>query len=125
MITISAFSCEGTLLACAQHDSEALLRVDRAYQPGDRIEVRFDPELSLLSARDEAQKGAKIIKWGELYLGTDAKTDLPCPDIDSFTLKDPARAAFTDKNGKVYAPLTHITFEEEKEIQKSRIQIIF
>ena len=106
-------------------EKDGFVYIEKAFQPGDRIEVRFDPELSLLSARDEVQKGAKIIKWGELYLGTDAKTDFPCPDIDSFTLKDPARAAFTDKNGKVYAPLTHITFEEEKEIQKSRIQIIF
>lgn len=61
---------------------------------------------------------------GELYPGTDAQKDLPIPNIGSFALKNPAYEAFTDKNGKVYAPLTHITFEEEKEIQTSRIRII-
>lgn len=61
---------------------------------------------------------------GELYPGTDAQKDLPIPNIGSLALKNTAREAFMDKNGKVYALLTHITFEEEKEIQTSRIRII-
>ena len=61
MITISAYSCEGTLLAKAQHGSEALLRVDRAYQPGDRIEIVSDEKHLIV------QMDATILP-GEVYL---------------------------------------------------------
>ena len=37
MITIRVISANGTLLAQAAHESEALLRVDREYQAGDVI----------------------------------------------------------------------------------------
>ncbi|MGN0776452.1 MAG: carbohydrate-binding protein [Candidatus Ventricola sp.] len=42
MITIRAYTAKNVLLAEAKHESEALLRVDREYQDGDRIEIESD-----------------------------------------------------------------------------------
>ena len=61
MITITVYSCEGERLAQAAHESEALLRVDRAYQPGDRIEIVSDEKHLIV------QMDATILP-GEVYL---------------------------------------------------------
>lgn len=42
MITITAKDAMGTVLAQASHPEEALLRVDRIYEDGDRIEITSD-----------------------------------------------------------------------------------
>lgn len=39
MISIMVKDAQGTVLASANHDTEALLAVDRTYQPGDLIEI--------------------------------------------------------------------------------------
>ena len=39
MIRIEIRTAEGGLLACAEHGQEALLCVDRVYQPGDTVIV--------------------------------------------------------------------------------------
>ena len=44
MITLSVYSAENQLLAQSAHPSEAMLCVDRIYQPGDRIEISGDAE---------------------------------------------------------------------------------
>ena len=42
MISIRVCTGEGELLAEAKHEREALLRVDREYRDGDRIEIVSD-----------------------------------------------------------------------------------
>lgn len=42
MITITAKDAQGTVLAESRHPEEALLRVDRLYREGDRIEILSD-----------------------------------------------------------------------------------
>jgi len=61
MITIRVFSDTGALLAQAAHASEALLRVDREYLPGDRIEIESDEKHLIV------QMDATILP-GEVYL---------------------------------------------------------
>lgn len=61
MIIIRAYTAEGSLLAEAKHESEALLRVDREYQDGDRIEIASDDQHLWV------QMDATILP-GEVYL---------------------------------------------------------
>lgn len=61
MITITAHTADGQLLGQAAHAEEALLRVDRAYEEGDVIEITSDtPHLWV-------QMDASILP-GEVYL---------------------------------------------------------
>ena len=99
--------------------------IKKAFRAGDVIEIRFDFALAVVPARDEMQENAKTILWGNLYLGTETEKDLPCPDVEKMTLSGAEKAAFTDENGREYAPLGHLTFETEEKIQNSRIQMIF
>ncbi|MBR3929773.1 MAG: glycoside hydrolase family 127 protein [Clostridia bacterium] len=99
--------------------------VKKAFKAGDVIEVGFDFKLEILPAREKTLPDAKTILYGNLYLGTNAQADLPCPDIKNLTLTDPKRACFEDKYGAVYAPISLITFESEETIQNSRVQMIF
>lgn len=55
MITITVRSGAGEVLAAICHADEALLRIDREYQPGDRIEIEstdkhlwFQPDMTIL-----------------------------------------------------------------------------
>lgn len=61
MITIRMMTSENVLLAQAAHETEALARVDRAYQPGDRIEILSDEKHLIV------QMDATILP-GEVYL---------------------------------------------------------
>ena len=61
MITIRAFAADGALLAETSHASEALLRVDREYQAGDRIEIESSEKHLIV------QMDATILP-GEAYL---------------------------------------------------------
>ena len=61
MITIRVYAQDRTLLAQAAHESEALLRVDRAYEPGDVIEIESDVKHLIV------QMDATILP-GEVYL---------------------------------------------------------
>jgi len=61
MITIRVYTGKGELLAQAAHASEALLRVDRTYEPGDRIEILSDVKHLIV------QMDATILP-GEVYL---------------------------------------------------------
>ncbi len=61
MITIRMLTSENVLLAQAAHETEALARVDRAYQPGDRIEILSDEKHLIV------QMDATILP-GEVYL---------------------------------------------------------
>ena len=72
MIQISIRDAQGTLLATAAHEDEALLRVDRVYQQGDVIAIESDrPHLIV-------QMDAAILP-GEVYLPDGRMTWLvPC-----------------------------------------------
>lgn len=61
MITIRVMSADGALLAQTEHESEALLGVDRAYQPGDAIVIESDNKHLMV------QMDATILP-GEVYL---------------------------------------------------------
>ncbi len=61
MITMKALDAQGRVLAQAAHESEALLRVDREYQPGDVIEIASDDKHLIV------QMDATILP-GEVYL---------------------------------------------------------
>ena len=61
MITIRVMSADGALLAQAVHESEALLRVDREYLAGDRIEIDSNEKHLIV------QMDATILP-GEVYL---------------------------------------------------------
>lgn len=72
MITIRVISSEGALLSQAAHESEALLRVDRVYQPGDRVEIESDDKHLIV------QMDATILP-GEVYLPEGKMTwTVPC-----------------------------------------------
>ena len=61
MITLKAWSVAGALLAEASHPDEAMLRIDREYQMGDRIEIYSDQKHLIV------QMDATILP-GEVYL---------------------------------------------------------
>lgn len=61
MIILRAYTGDGVLLAEAAHDTEALLRVDREYRSGDRIEITSDGKHLMV------QMDATILP-GEVYL---------------------------------------------------------
>lgn len=116
------FSVSG---AEAAREENGFVFIKKAFQAGDTLTLRFDYALTLVPARDASMPDAHTIMWGHLYLAADTHADLPCPEIRNFTLVDPKRAVFTDAEGTVYAPLTHITFDSQERIQNSRVQMIF
>ena len=61
MITITAYTAAGDVLAYAAHTSEALLRVDRVYEDGDYIQIDSDLQHLIV------QMDATIVP-GEVYL---------------------------------------------------------
>ena len=61
MITITAQSAKGEMLARCSHATEALLRIDRDYQPGDFITIESDEKHLVV------QMDATILP-GEVYL---------------------------------------------------------
>ena len=61
MITITAYTAAGEVLASAAHPSEALLRVDRVYEDGDYIQIDSDVKHLIV------QMDATILP-GEVYL---------------------------------------------------------
>ena len=61
MITICVRDADGIVLARSAHESEALLRVDRVYQPGDTIVIESDRK------HLKVQMDATILP-GEVYL---------------------------------------------------------
>jgi len=61
MIMVRVLNAEGRLLAEAAHETDVRLRVDRSYQPGDRIEINSDEKHLIV------QMDATILP-GEVYL---------------------------------------------------------
>lgn len=61
MITITAYAASGEMLAQVSHASEALLRIDRTYEDGDRIEIASDEKHLIV------QMDATLLP-GEVYL---------------------------------------------------------
>ncbi len=66
MITITVQSADRSVLASAQHPEEALLSVDRVYQPGDRVVIS--------GARHLRVQMDQALPWGEVFLPAERMT---------------------------------------------------
>lgn len=120
-------NCANVLICGAEilKTDKGFVHIGRVFRKGDRVDISFDLLMREAPAAAKESAGGRTIRYGTLYLAVRGESETACPDKDSLTLINPARAAFAHADGRIFEPLSHITFEKEDVIQNSRFQLIY
>ena len=83
MITITAYTAAGEVLASAAHPSEALLRVDRVYEDGDYIVEPYNGyKVTTYRCKYDKESGELISKAEETTSIYRARDGVKCEIVD-------------------------------------------